>query len=677
MINLLIIIPLSRLHIESPIILQNITLSSKIVVNNFDHILIGGNYYSFNLLNKSKVLDLFDESFAIYILEKIEPCKHSSEIVDRLINPVDYALDSLRISLNNFTFHEQAIGTPGFFKGSKVAVVLQDNCESYDIITGEKIYYQLLEGIGCDATDFSSENHILQLAREDEVYTKYRNILHQVFKAIQIYDANTCFAYLFSTIESLDCCASDKFREKKRRILSLIANNQNEFDVLSQQFYFYSKTVRTKVIHAGKSLYDILSWKKVYNLLDDLYLLVVKFCMAAIQSGATEFSELNKEISNKYNLFSYTSPHDDIAIEQIPTTVSAKCDYFAEINNLSIDVCLKLGVTLFLPANSKSRIGKFREVYEYGLKLCMVNGLEEMQVKVDSNFPNYYLFSDFNTDDKSFTVWDVDIILTALLRNINNDTPLAIMENQDYWENPSTGFNASFYFEFTDIICNRIQEALNYLVISCQVSNNTILPSKVGINSDGIRAAYINLEGSSTIRCIPGRCYSEYTEPSSGFYPSLDNFSAELYDCFFSSYYDEVFLTNKNALNKLASSIYFQDISQMLLEVFDVMDMLYPTTYDGAKLHKRIATFCCNTKNQKLQLLNRLNELRKEIRNPLLHSGKSIYDIQLTQSDAYAIINELKCIIVKYCESVCALNVHSFKELREEEKKKIKFLESN
>lgn len=648
-------------------------MSSKIAINESDNIFFNNNNYHVDLFNKSNVLNLFDESFAIYYINHLDTCIDSTVLVDNLIRPVDYALDSLRVSLNSFGFHEQVIGTPGFHKGNKTAVLLTDDFKSYEIIKGKKLYYELSEGIGCDATGFyTDENDILLSLRKDEVYSKYRNILHRLFKAIQIYDVNTCFAFLFSAIEGMDCITSFNFQIKKVRILSFVVENQNEFDILSQQFYFYSKTVRTKIIHAGRSLYDILPWAKIYALLDDLYLLVVRFCISALQSGATTFSELNEEICKKCAEFTYSSPSSNIAISEMPVTVSGKCDYFAEVYNLSISECFKMGETLFLPANSNNRIKEFYEVYEYGLKLCMINSLNERALKVDEQFPNYYLFSNFNTGDKSFTVWDVDVIVTTLLRGININAPFAIVENQFYWEKQSAGFDIKYSCEFSDIICNTIQRALNYLVLSSKISKNSILPSKVGINTNGIRAAYINPEGSSGIHCLPGRVFGEYIEPIFPYTPSLIGCSKILYSCFFDSQSDEVFSTNRNALNRIAESYYFQDINQILLAIFDALDMLYPTTYDGKKLIKRIATFYCNTQLGKIKLVSYLNDLRENVRNPILHGGKSILDLQLTESYAYEIINEIREIVVKYCETVYLLNVHTFVDLHKEETKRNK-----
>ncbi len=68
-------------------------------------------------------------------------------------------------------------------------------------------------------------------------------------------------------------------------------------------------------------------------------------------------------------------------------------------------------------------------------------------------------------------------------------------------------------------------------------------------------------------------------------------------------------------------------------------------------------------------LVNNLRNLRKKVRNPLLHSGKSIIDLKLNENDAYTIINTIKSIVTKYCENTYMLDIHTFKDLHDRRKK--------
>ena len=170
------------------------------------------------------------------------------------------------------------------------------------IVTGSTIFYSLSEGIGCDAQGISIDEKtkdMLLSSRNDDVYLKYRRILHRTCKSMEIFNVDNCFSFLCSTIESLINIESYGFTKKKIAILSFIVTEQKEFDILSQQFYFYSKLIRTEVVHFGKSLLNFFSWKEVYDILNDLFLLIIRFCESVIDSNIYTFDELNAEILKK------------------------------------------------------------------------------------------------------------------------------------------------------------------------------------------------------------------------------------------------------------------------------------------------------------------------------------------------------------------------------------------
>lgn len=56
----------------------------------------------------------------------------------------------------------------------------------------------------------------------------------------------------------------------------------------------------------------------------------------------------------------------------------------------------------------------------------------------------------------------------------------------------------------------------------------------------------------------------------------------------------------------------------------------------------------------------------------MLHGGKSIADIYLSEDDSYLIINRIISIIIKYCENTYMLGVQTFRDLHKEEQNKNK-----
>ena len=142
--------------------------------------------------------------------------------------------------------------------------------------------------------------------------------------------------------ESLIPSEINSFQKKKRQILSFISKDQNEFDILSQQFYFYSKVVRTEVFHNGKTLLEILDWKKVLEMLEDLHLLIVRFCLKAIKSEIKSFDRLQKEILFREKSFVYNTPVEEKLSINVSFVPDHTCDYYCEIPNLYINKIIKI-----------------------------------------------------------------------------------------------------------------------------------------------------------------------------------------------------------------------------------------------------------------------------------------------------------------------------------------------
>lgn len=90
-----------------------------------------------------------------------------------------------------------------------------------------------------------------------------------------------------------------RFQDRKKRIISYISNSQHQYDVLNHQFYFYSKEVRTEIIHKGKNLIDMIPLNKINSLLQNLLLLIYDFCVAVISSGITTMAALETALNQK------------------------------------------------------------------------------------------------------------------------------------------------------------------------------------------------------------------------------------------------------------------------------------------------------------------------------------------------------------------------------------------
>lgn len=673
-----IVVPIPRLVLDNIILLDDVVLCSMLTLENKEIEVFGNSKCRDTFGINTEYSDYISGSYAIYKTD-IDINKITPDSIEKMIYPVDMALDCLRINLTSFKFHEQIIGTPGFINGRKSVLIFNDDWTFSKVVSGKTNFYSMSEGIGCDAQGITvneKTKDLLLSSRNDEVYIKYRRILHRACKSMEMFDIDNCFSFLCSVIESLVCVYG--FTEKKKSILSFISTTQEKFDILSRQFYFYSKVLRTQVVHCGKSLLTFYPWKKAYDVLNDLFLLIENFCVAVIESEIYSFDELNAEIEKRKEGFVYTIPSDDNILTTVPELNEQRCDYYAEVFNLHLENFLKIGDIIFIPSNSKNLINELQEIYNYGAEIMYTDESfsgniidDEKRTIITSDFPNYNLFHNFNVGEKSFTLWDVDIILFSLFHVKNDTVTIAISQNQPYFLKSKKGFDFNYYSQFSDLICNSIQKAFSYPILLLNESTVNILPSRVGVNKEGIRASGIMLPGRSSIDFIPGRVYGEYREPEERYAPEMLNGSDILYKCLYDNRIDEVFLTNQNALHHLADCIYINDLEEKLICIFNLFDMLCPDATEGDKLIKRIGAFICTTEKERLEFIRNQQGLRDKLRNPIIHGGKTISELQLSQSEIVSAINELKQVVIKYCENVYSFGITTFGDLKIEQTQRV------
>ena len=87
-----------------------------------------------------------------------------------------------------------------------------------------------------------------------------------------------------------------RFQDRKKRIISYISNSQHQYDVLNHQFYFYSKEVRTEIIHKGKNLIDMIPLNKINSLLQNLLLLIYDFCVHELFYNCQNVGHLDDDV---------------------------------------------------------------------------------------------------------------------------------------------------------------------------------------------------------------------------------------------------------------------------------------------------------------------------------------------------------------------------------------------
>ena len=91
-------------------------------------------------------------------------------------------------------------------------------------------------------------------------------------------------------------CDTYSFTNNKKRILSIIAKNQLDFDRISSQLYFYSKEIRTEIVHKGRKIDELVSPGMAHEINQKLFNIIIEFCSKVIESEVNSIESLKEYI---------------------------------------------------------------------------------------------------------------------------------------------------------------------------------------------------------------------------------------------------------------------------------------------------------------------------------------------------------------------------------------------
>lgn len=137
----------------------------------------------------------------------ISEIKNDITIFEKILNDANRRFDYIRILECPFNKSEYTIGIPGLIDGKRILLSINDD---YSIGAYRVIYSN----------------------RNDEVYNLYRRYIAEACEVLQIIDETRCFIFLFSKIDGMGLCDTYSFTDNKKRILSIVAENQSNFDVV-------------------------------------------------------------------------------------------------------------------------------------------------------------------------------------------------------------------------------------------------------------------------------------------------------------------------------------------------------------------------------------------------------------------------------------------------------------
>lgn len=229
-------------------------------------------------------------------------------------------------------------------------------------------------------------------------------------------------------------------------------------------------------------------------------------------------------------------------------------------------------------------------------------------------------------------------------------------------------------FHFLDKLCYKVDRALDYFRLAqCYFGNREILPGIPGIIGNFQRGIVIDTNKGLS-RELLGFVYNIYSNPGIGLDVDLYDFEDDaLYRIISDSgRTDIVFTRCRSALARVNESYYFSNLNTSFVYLMSTLEMLVSEEYIGFKKVKTyITAFTANSKSDYNNKCNRLKSISKDIREQVVHNGKSLFDIIEDHREIYKLLNYLVGLIISYCVEVVSLEVYDLDELVGERNKRI------
>lgn len=130
----------------------------------------------------------------------------------------------------------------------------------------------------------------------------------------------------------------------------------------------------------------------------------------------------------------------------------------------------------------------------------------------------------------------------------------------------------------------------------------------------------------------------------------------------------------KRSLVNICESEYIRDWTQRLSYLFDTFDGIDPRNYNKEKVIKLVFTILAIDKTDYLQNKQKYEQVKNKYRNPILHGGKSVFEIESDIKEIKKVDIYLRNTIIDYCLKIHFLNISTWEELDNEYRKQKIFL---
>lgn len=119
----------------------------------------------------------------------------------------------------------------------------------------------------------------------------------------------------------------------------------------------------------------------------------------------------------------------------------------------------------------------------------------------------------------------------------------------------------------------------------------------------------------------------------------------------------------KRSLVNICESEYVRDWTQRISYLFDTFDGIDPRNYNKEKVIKLVFTILAIDKADYLRNKQKYEQLKNKYRNPILHGGKSIFEIEPDINEIKKVDTYLRKTIMDYCLKIHSLSISTWEEL--------------
>lgn len=594
--------------------------------------------------NERKLLDiLLSKREFLEKLNGLEYCtlfirlKSEDKKVEQIVFDVERACDFLAISQYRYDKKEWTMGKPGAIGPYLIMFDIDITTGKIDIVYKEKHFFNVIPGIGLEVDYYPLSRDedfypIIFMNRNDEVYLTCRYYITKACRTFAIPSLQSTFSELFATLEGIGmigCPQFANFTKENKRLMSVICDNQSEYETNLDTFCFYSEVLRTLVLHQGHSLLEFMDRKSAFRLLTDIFWKIIIFAKNLIDTGICDLNSINAYIEGKIGTF---SDHNSTVSTSFLLTNEEKGtdgdrDFFAfPIAGLLLTDYIKLGKLLIIPAGFLNECRQDRNK-------CV--GLEE-----------YF----------------IDRILSDNMIRQNNEMAFVLLKGEYQMNQFDTTLDS---WQYIDDICGEIQNMLVPLFVQKDAikSRNDCLGA-VGVYK-GIRGGFIYDSAYDEIIEICGRVYSLINSTERPFILECGDIDTQIVDIVCSGERnDEVAAGCKSVLITLGKAMREDDITYMIMDMFDAVDKIYPCEYNIAPKWKWIASFVMDKRSEYDKYHERLKLIGNSYRTPMYHYGKNVNNLFSKEEDIYLLFNEMKGYLMKCVKKIYNTGITSWDSLK-------------